>query len=283
MEFDTKNTLYILMRVRLYSFLFMHMYKRAWFTLVELMIVIAIISVLVAALYPNLQRYLSRARDAETRAKVTQVAGALENYMIDKGTWLIPWTLGGGTWAIDYNPSLASFSPVQSAFAAGEPSVIGVLAEGGYLDRTTIREVNDIEDSRYTLSACTLSAFTVSAKVNFPSNTDTSEKEYGCNIPSVNNTAMTRWECLSWRSSGQNCLGQVIWAGPTCGNGASDYPTCVTPPNWYCWVYIISNGGWYDWGSSMSYLPGYILLSVSGSYTDPGTSTMLWCGISGSN
>ncbi len=247
------------------------------------MIVIAIISVLVAALYPNLQRYLSRARDAETRAKVTQVAGALENYMIDKGTWLIPWTLGGGTWAIDYNPSLASFSPIPSAFAAGEPSVIGALAEGGYLDRTTIREVKDIEDSRYTLSACTLSAFTVSAKVNFPSNTDTSEKEYGCNIPSTNNTAMTRWECLSWRSSGQNCLGQVIWAGPTCGNGAADYPTCVTPPTWYCWVYVVDNGWWYTLGSSMVYQAGYILLGLNDTYRDLASWLEWWCSNSASN
>ena len=163
------------------------------------MIVLSVIGVLAIALFPNLQGYLSRARDTETRAKVTQIAGALENYMIDKGTWLIPGAQGGGTGAIDYNPDLAQFSPVPSTYAAGEPSIIGALANGGYIDRTTVPEVKTLEKSRYTLSACTLGSFSISAKVKFPSNTDTSEKEYGCNIPTEYNTALTRGECISGR------------------------------------------------------------------------------------
>jgi prepilin-type N-terminal cleavage/methylation domain-containing protein len=64
--------------------------NHAGFTLVELMIVIAIISVLAVALFPSFQGYLARAHDTETRTKMGQFARALENYMIDKDTWLIP-------------------------------------------------------------------------------------------------------------------------------------------------------------------------------------------------
>jgi type IV pilus assembly protein PilE len=60
------------------------MKKYAGFTLVELMISITIIGVLAVALYPNFRGYLARAHDTNTRAKMTQFAGALENYMIDK-------------------------------------------------------------------------------------------------------------------------------------------------------------------------------------------------------
>lgn len=47
---------------------------RKGFTIIELMIVIAIIGVLAAAFYPSLTMYLSRAEDTRVRLRVARIA-----------------------------------------------------------------------------------------------------------------------------------------------------------------------------------------------------------------
>jgi type IV pilus assembly protein PilE len=54
------------------------------FTLVELMIVIAIIGILAAALFPSMTAYLKRSRDAARTANVKDVTTALGAYYADK-------------------------------------------------------------------------------------------------------------------------------------------------------------------------------------------------------
>jgi type IV pilus assembly protein PilE len=57
------------------------------FTLVELMIVIAIIGILAAALFPSMTAYLKRSRDAARTAATKDIGNALGAYYADKETY----------------------------------------------------------------------------------------------------------------------------------------------------------------------------------------------------
>jgi prepilin-type N-terminal cleavage/methylation domain-containing protein len=65
------------------------------FTLVELMIVIAIIGILAAALFPSLTSYLARGRDTSRVAGIKEIVTAFAGWQLDKGT--PPDSLSGGT------------------------------------------------------------------------------------------------------------------------------------------------------------------------------------------
>lgn len=54
------------------------------FTLVELMIVIAIIGILAAALFPSLTSYLKRGRDTARSSGVKEISTAIAAYQVDK-------------------------------------------------------------------------------------------------------------------------------------------------------------------------------------------------------
>ena len=60
------------------------------FTLVELMIVIAIIGILAVALFPSLTAYYARGRDAERLADVKEIATAHVAFLTDRLILPIP-------------------------------------------------------------------------------------------------------------------------------------------------------------------------------------------------
>jgi prepilin-type N-terminal cleavage/methylation domain-containing protein len=91
------------------------------FTLVELMIVIAIIGILAAALFPSLTSYLARGRDTSRTAGIKEIVTALAAYQLDRTALPAP----VGTTCVDS----------------------GALVSGGYLqkfpvDPTANRSVN---------------------------------------------------------------------------------------------------------------------------------------------
>lgn len=61
--------------------------KKKAFTLIELLIVIAIIGVLAAALYPTIRDALSRGRDAAREGDINNIVTAVETFNSDYGTY----------------------------------------------------------------------------------------------------------------------------------------------------------------------------------------------------
>ena len=57
------------------------------FTLIEMLIVIVIIGILMAAIYPRLSNARGRANDVARKADLAQVAAALVAYQIDHGSF----------------------------------------------------------------------------------------------------------------------------------------------------------------------------------------------------
>ena len=96
------------------------------FTLVELMIVVAIIGILAAIAYPSYQQYVLRANRAEAQAVLTETAQFMERYFTTNGTYfdggvpalamsggVSPKQAAGG--AIKYNISFSA-GPTATAF-----------------------------------------------------------------------------------------------------------------------------------------------------------------------
>ncbi len=62
------------------------------FTLVELMIVIAIIGILAAALFPSLTSYLARGRDTSRAAGIKEISTGIAAFNVDKSTFPASWS-----------------------------------------------------------------------------------------------------------------------------------------------------------------------------------------------
>lgn len=62
--------------------------RRQGFTLIEAMIVVALVSILVAVALPNYQEYLRRARRTEARTALLQASQWLERVATAQGTYL---------------------------------------------------------------------------------------------------------------------------------------------------------------------------------------------------
>jgi len=70
--------------------------RQAGFTLIELMIVVAIIGILAAIALPNFLRFQARAKQSEAKALLSTVFSANESYFAENQTY-------GGTTTIGFN------------------------------------------------------------------------------------------------------------------------------------------------------------------------------------
>ena len=71
----------------LYLIIFMKKNTLKAFTLVEMLIVIVIIGILIAALLPRMQSAQGRARDVSRKTALSQIQSAIVTYQTDHGDW----------------------------------------------------------------------------------------------------------------------------------------------------------------------------------------------------
>jgi prepilin-type N-terminal cleavage/methylation domain-containing protein len=106
------------------------------FTLVELMIVIAIIGILAAALFPSLTSYLARGRDTSRVAGIKEIVTAFAGYQLDKLTPPPALTPVAGPAAMCVNSGAANMSSYLAKFpvdpTSGRTSNCGTASAYGY-------------------------------------------------------------------------------------------------------------------------------------------------------
>jgi prepilin-type N-terminal cleavage/methylation domain-containing protein len=106
------------------------------FTLVELMIVIAIIGILAAALFPSLTAYLKRSRDAGRSANLNTISTAIGAYYSDKESYPPHWNgcVDSGALNTNYLPKGLPADPTNSrdnGCGARTPSLYAYGMTGG--------------------------------------------------------------------------------------------------------------------------------------------------------
>ena len=100
---------------------------RQGFTLIELVVVIAILAVLAGVLVPRVSNHMSSARDARRLSDIKAVRRAVEQYYMDKGNYPAANTNGSyGGWDVSHDGNF-----------------IDVLRDEGYLDELAADPIND--------------------------------------------------------------------------------------------------------------------------------------------
>lgn len=61
--------------------------RRAGFTLIEILVVIAVISILAALVAPNVFQHVGSAKDAAARSQIEMLGAALDAYRLDNGRY----------------------------------------------------------------------------------------------------------------------------------------------------------------------------------------------------
>ena len=66
---------------------FLPVRRRSGFTLIEILVVIAVISVLAALVAPNVFRHVGSAKDAAAKSQIEMLGAALDAYRLDNGRY----------------------------------------------------------------------------------------------------------------------------------------------------------------------------------------------------
>ena len=113
------------------------------FTLVELMIVIAIIGILAAALFPSLTSYLARGRDTSRVSAIKEISTGIAAFNVDKSTF--PGgtnNAGAGAFECVSSGNLSSYVPKlpvdPTATRTANCNTAGLYGYGTGLDNGTI-------------------------------------------------------------------------------------------------------------------------------------------------
>lgn len=88
--------------------------RNSGFTLIELMIVVAIIGILAAIAYPSYQSHVQKTRRSDAQGALMSFAGAMERYYTQNGSYL--GAAGDGSEFTN-----ASTPPISSVFASEAP------------------------------------------------------------------------------------------------------------------------------------------------------------------
>lgn len=109
------------------------------FTLIELMIVVAIVGILAAIAYPAYQDSVLKGRRAEARTALLELMQQQERYMTQRGTYLVFSNTGGTTDPADAANTFKTFSGENSAAPAYRLSADRCPTPTGITERDCIR------------------------------------------------------------------------------------------------------------------------------------------------
>ena len=175
--------------------------KREGFTLIELMIVVAIIGILAAIAIPNFIKFQLRAKAGESKVNLAGIRTAEESYFADAGTYLdFPETPAafGGQLKVPFNA--AGCPAPLPAFTAGSDGFcwIGWQPEGDvYYSYELIANV---------ASPASSNQFAIGAAADIDG--DTNVNSWGLNQPDITGVAMLP-AALTFGSAVCNTLGPV--------------------------------------------------------------------------
>ena len=125
------------------------------FTLVELMVVVAIVTILAAIAYPGYTRYVQDTRQAETQGEIMGLAGALERYRAKNLSYK-----GANTKLADFSPLLANseyYNVSITVSGAGDQQYeISASPKSGVMSNTGVMKINSEGQTCIKKGSCTI-------------------------------------------------------------------------------------------------------------------------------
>ncbi len=112
------------------------MNKNKGFSLIELMVVVAIVALILAYAIPNYRQYVLKGKRAEAHNRVMQIAGQMERFYANTNQY--PTGLTGGGTALDLNADYITWNEYEISLGGG--SLNGNDPAGWNLTATAINQ-----------------------------------------------------------------------------------------------------------------------------------------------